>query len=308
MSEPDEDRTASLMTPAKLAQLQVRPRPAASPAAWLDALASDAGSGHVRRLADLGAQLGTQLRERDPARVAAALEALSSALQALDFGDVQPRGWLARALGRGKQAAAAFATRVDQVVGCGEDLADEVRSLHKRQQAAAAERTVVEIEVEVRAIEKIMDQGARWLQDMRNQLKARQAQGGDAAVLRQIAEDTQRCELLVVRLKQLRAVSGGVQQVLERWRTVAPQRAAFGQSLQALQDGPWKAWHKRATPIADEARSGGSAGGVDRARKAQDDLQAALRQAAQDCAALQAAEAELAGSLDTLQEPLRAAA
>lgn len=308
MSEPDEDRTASLMTPAKLAQLQVRPRPAASPAAWLDALASDAGSGHLRRLADLRAQLDAQLRERDPAPVAAALEALSSALQGLDFGAVQPRGWLARALGRGKQAAVAFAAGVDQAVGCGEDLAAAVRSLHKRQQAASAERTVVEIEVEVRAIEKIMDQGARWLQDMRNQLKTRQAQGGDAAAQRQIAEDTQRCELLVVRLKQLRAVSGGVQQVLERWRTVAPQRAAFGPSLQALQDGPWKAWHKRAAPIADDARAGGSAGGVDRARQAQESLQAALRQAAQDCAALQAAEGELADTLETLQEPLRAAA
>src|SRR4051812_16356720 len=39
MSE-DHDRTASLMTPGKLAQM--KPRPAATPAAWLDRMASDA--------------------------------------------------------------------------------------------------------------------------------------------------------------------------------------------------------------------------------------------------------------------------
>ena len=60
----DEDRTASLMTPAKLAQLKDRPKPASSPAAWLDQLATDAGSGHVRRLVDLRKTLPAQLRER----------------------------------------------------------------------------------------------------------------------------------------------------------------------------------------------------------------------------------------------------
>src|SRR5690606_1962441 len=122
-------------------------------------------------------------------------------------------------------------------------------------------------------------------------------QGGDAAALRQIEEDTQRCELLVVRLKQLRAVSGGVQQVLERWRAVAPQRPALGQELQAIHEGAWKAWHKRVAPIADQARAGGAAGGLDRARRAQEELQAALQQAARDCAALQDAQRELAAEV-----------
>lgn len=310
MSDLEEDRTASLMTPAKLAQLQVRPKPAASPAAWLDALASDAGSGHVRRLADLRGQLEAQLRDRDYGSVAAALDGLREALRQVDFSQVEPRGWLARMTG-GKSAAAAFVAQVDRIAQAGDDLADEMRALQRKQQAgaAAADRTVVEIEVELRAIEKIMEQGARWLQDMRGQLKTRQAQGGDAAVQQQIREDMQRCELLVVRLKQLRGVSGAAQQVLERCKGIGPQRASLVQGLQALQDGPWKAWQRRSAPVADEAKSRGAASdGVARARAAQQDLQAALEQSASDCAGLQQHEQDLAAELAALDAPLQAAA
>ena len=77
--DSDDDRTASLMTPAKLAQLKVRPTPATSPAAWLDQLAADAGSGHVRRLLDLRQQLEAQLRERDWRALAQACAALRDA-------------------------------------------------------------------------------------------------------------------------------------------------------------------------------------------------------------------------------------
>ncbi|HYE40460.1 MAG TPA: hypothetical protein VEB23_11035 [Ramlibacter sp.] len=310
MSDLEEDRTASLMTPAKLAQMQVRPRPAASPAAWLDALAADAGSGHVRRLLDLRGQLEAQMRERDDAPVAEALAGLRETLRKLDFAPVEQRGWIARLTG-GKAAAAAFVAQVDRIAQAGEDLADEVRALQKRHQAggAAADRTVLEIGVELRAIEKIMDQGARWLQDMRGQLKTRQAQGGDAAVQQQIDEDTQRCELLVVRLKQLRAVSAATQQVLERCKALSPQRAAFLQGLQALEDGPWKAWQRRSAPVADEAKSRGAASeGVERARAAQQELHAALEQSASDCAGLRQQEQDLAGELAALDAPLKAAA
>ena len=44
------------------------------------------------------------------------------------------------------------------------------------------DRTLLEFEVEFRAIDKIIDQGTRWLQDMRNQLKAREAAATDDAV------------------------------------------------------------------------------------------------------------------------------
>jgi hypothetical protein len=311
MSDDLDDRTASLMTPAKLAQLKVRPKPAASPAAWLDQLAADAGSGHIRRLVDLRSQLEAQVRGRDYGGVAGAVQALGRGLEQVDFSLVEPRGWLARAVGKGKEAGAGFAAQVDRAARSGEDLQDEARDLQRKQlaQGTAVDRTVLEIDVEVRAIEKIMDQGARWLQDMRNQLKARQAQAGDAAAQQQVAEDTARCELLVVRLKQLRAASTAAHEAVERGKALAPRRVSLQDGLQRLLDGPWKAWQQSAAPVAEAARSGGSRPeGVERARAALQQLQAALASAAQDCAALQSQEQALGAELAALQAPLQAAA
>ena len=58
--DSSEDRTASLMTPAKLAQVAARARAPSSPTAFLDQMAADAGHAHVRRIAELRVQLEQQ--------------------------------------------------------------------------------------------------------------------------------------------------------------------------------------------------------------------------------------------------------
>lgn len=310
MSDPDEDRTASLMTPAKLAQLKARPQPAASPAAWLDQLAADAGSGHVRRLVDLRQQLQAQVRERRYGGVTAAVDELAGALGALDFSLVQPRGWLARATGKAKDAVASYIAQHERILRKCEDLGDEVRDLQRKQQAqgGATDRTLMEAEVEVRAIEKIMDQGARWLQDMRGQLKAREAQGGDAAVQQQIADDVRRCELLVNRLKQLRAASSATTAAVERCRAMARSRESVLGSLQQLLDGDVKSCQARLGKVAEEVAASGAAESTDKAARAQAALQGALEQAGRDCRGLDSQERLLAEELEALQAPLQAAA
>lgn len=307
--DSDDDRTASLMTPAKLAQLKVQPKPV-TPAAYLDQLAADAGSGHIRRLIDLRQQLEAQLRDREYRGVAGAARALHDALAEVDFSLVQPRGWLARATGKGKEAVAGFRAQHQRVKHAGEDFAEHVDAVRKRQQSdPAIDRMLLEVEVEIRALEKIMDQGARWLQDMRNQLKARQAQGGDAAAQAQMREDTARCELLVARLKQLRAASAAAQQVVEQFRGAATRRASFCASLQQVLDEPAKAWRHRAAKVAEQAAETGSAAqGIEEAREALQELQSALQRAMQDAGAVQAQEQALADATAALGEPLQAAA
>jgi hypothetical protein len=309
--QDDDDRTASLMTPAKLAQLKVQPKPAGSPAAWLDQLASDAGSGHVRRLIDLRKQLEGQMAEARYAEVRAALDALASQAGQLDFGVLQRKGWLARATGKGKEQAAEFLAQHERIARIGEDLEDDVRTLQRGLQAqgTAVERTLGEIDVELKAIEKIIDQGARWLQDKRTQLKTREALGGDAAALKAVQEDAARCELLVARLKQLRTASSAAQQVAERCRLQAGRRATLGQRLQQALEGEWAAWQRALEPVVKEARSSGAvAQGTDAARSADQELQACAVQASQDCGQALADEQALASELVALQEPLRAAA
>lgn len=312
MSDPSDDRTASLMTPAKLAQLKMRPQPAASPAAWLDQLAADAGSGHARRLVDLRRQLETQVQERDYQALRSALRAWYEDLEKLDFDLLQPKGWLARTLGRAKEEAAGFGAGHRRIVRGGEELAQEVKALQRRQQAqdGATERTLVEVDVEVRALEKIMEQGTRWLQDMRGQLKARAAvQGSDAALQQQVREDTARCELLVGRLKQLRAAVAAAQRAVERCKKAAGRRDALLESLQQALDGEWKGWLARLEPVAAEAVASGSAGaGLRQARISHQELQQCVKQADKDCSQLQKREEALAAELAALQEPLQAAA
>ena len=311
MSDSEDDRTASLMTPAKLAQLKVRPQAPTSPAAWLDQLAADAGSGHVRRLVDLRTQLESQVRDPGFEGVRAAAEALGAALARLDFALVQPRGWLARATGRGKEAASTFQSQFERIGRAGEDFADEVRMLQKKQQAqaAATERTLLEFQAELRAIEKIMDQGARWLQDMRNQLKAREAAGGDAAVQAQLREDEARCELLVARLKQLRNASTAAQQGSERCKAAGRSQASAIESVQQALDGEWKTWRATVGAVAAEVASGGAATrGLESARSVHDALQATLDQAGKDCGGVTAQERALAQELSALQASLQAAA
>lgn len=311
MSDESDDRTASLMTPAKLAQLMVRPKPAASPAAWLDQMATDAGSGHVRRLVELRGQLEAQVRERDYQPVRSAIGTLYEGLQKLDFAALQPKGWLARATGRGKEQAAGFVGQYERMLRAGEDLADEIQALGRKQQAqaGATDRALAELTVEVRAIEKIMEQGTRWLHDMRNQLKAREAQAAGADVQAQLKEDAARCELLVGRLKQLRGVVTAAQQATDRCKAAVGRRASVLESLQQLLDGDWKAWQQKLEPIATEAAATGSATqGVERARTAHHDLRSSLKQADRDCGQLHKQEQALADELAALHEPLQAAA
>jgi hypothetical protein len=309
--QPDDDGTASLMTPAKLAQLKMRPKPAATPAAWLDQLATDAGSGHVRRLVDVCKLLESQAGGPGCEAVATALQALHTAAGKLDYSVVQPRGWLARATGKGKEEAADFIAQHARIGRAGEDLADEVRALQKKQQAQATalERSYAEAKAEVEALEKIMDQGARWLQDMRTALRTRQGAGGDAAAQQQIKEDTARCELLFERLKQLRAASSAVQHAVERCRTVTRSRASLGESLQLTLDGEWTGWQKTVAPLVEEVVATGSiTQAVGGAKEAQDELQAVLKQAGKDCRALETQEQALADEIAALQAPLQASA
>jgi hypothetical protein len=307
----DDDRTASLMTPAKLAQLKVRPAPASSPAAWLDQMAADAGSGHVRRLLELRQQLEAQMRDRDVRAIATACHALYDAVDTLDLALLEPKGWLARAAGKGKEAATSYLAQHERVSRAAEDLTDEARDLQRKQQAQAGgtERLLMEFGVEIRALEKIMDQGARWLQDMRSQLKTRHAEGGDAAVQEQIRQDTARCEVLVGRLKQLRAASSAAQEAAERSNSALARRATLAVTIQQLLEKEWKAAGQSLDSVAEEAAATGTAPkSLDRARKGQQELSVALQQAGQDCSTLESQEQAASDVLAALQAPLQAAA
>lgn len=208
----DHDRTASIMTPAKLAQ--VRPKAAVNPAAWLDQMATDAGHQHVERLGELRATLEKQSAGRNLTPLGADLNRVAETLPRLDFGLLQNRGLLARLSGKSKNAGAAFGAQFEQIDSSLKALLAQTRNLQKEyaDQSNRTDLTLLELEVEYRAIEKVIDQGARWLHDMRTQLKTREAASPTEAERLKIREDAVRCELLVTRLKALRAIASAAQQ------------------------------------------------------------------------------------------------
>jgi hypothetical protein len=304
----DPDRTASLMTPAKLAQ--VKPRAPVSPAAWLDQMAADAGHVHVSRLAEICEELLGRDRLRDIAPAAGALASLADALPGLDFGLVQPRGWWARATGRGKTAGAEFAAQFARIDEVSRSLASHVQALHKKQQeqVTVSELTLVELEVETRAIEKILDQGARWLQDMRNQLKTRGASAADDQGRQTIKDDTLRCEILVARLKLLRGVNSAAQHAHQQAQAAAGRRAAVLQLLQQAVATNVKSWQSRLSQLAAAAGDDDApAMSLEAPMESHRELQLCIKQAIADCGQLQVQEKALAESLAALDLQLQAA-
>lgn len=307
----DEDRTASLMSPAKLAQMFSKPKAPVSPAAWLDKMATEAGHQHISRLAELRADLQLQGTKRDFSALAADLGAAAQALPQLDFGVLQQKsGFLARLSGKNKSAVAEFASQYDRIEEALGQLAVQAKVLQARQaeQVSRHEVTLLEFEVEFRAVEKIIDQGARWLQDMRVQLKEREAQGGDEAALSQIREDAQRCELLVTRLKMLRALSTASHQCYEQSQATAARRAGLAQAFQAQVGSRVKDWRARIVPLVNSARDGESPGlALEAPMDCHRDLQLGIKLAAADCAQMQEHEKSLAESLEALGPHLQAA-
>jgi hypothetical protein len=297
----DLDRTASLMTPAKLAQM--KPKSAASPSAFLDQMATDAGELHVRRLGELAQDFATQARGRDISAVELALSGLAASLPSLDFGLLKPRGWLDRATGKAKTAGAEFEQQVEAILQSIQGLKKEVQQLGTRHpgELTATDRIHVEFEVEYRAIDKIIDQGARWLQDMRNQLKARQAAATDDASRQQVHQDAARCELLVARLKKLRGVGTAAQQAHQQSQAAAARRLAVLQAMQKLVATEAKEWESRVVSLGRSAADGGVSGlNIEGPQEIHADLGKRLEQGIADCRQLQAQEKALADAIAVL--------
>jgi hypothetical protein len=207
---------------------------------------------------------------RDLATVRGALEALQTVQQQLDFSLLQTRGWWARTTGKARSAGAEFAAQVEQITEATRALGTLASLLQKSQpgESAVTERTLVDMEVEYRALDQLVEQGAKWLQDMRTQLQQRHAAAAaDPAAQQQVREDAARCEILVTRLKALRAISAMARATLNQTREVlalflaidvgntrlkwalydqpAPgaallaQGAEFLENIDKLADGPW---------------------------------------------------------------------
>jgi len=310
MDSPD-DRTASLMTPAKLAQVAGAATASATPASFLDRMAADVGHQHVERLAQLRDQLDAQGQGRleQLGEVQVVLQRMLDALPRVDFAPLQERNWWADLTGKSRSTGSAFAATFDKVDEVAQELASAVSMQQKQQGQAAAvqDRTMVEFDVEYQALDKVIHQGARWLQDMRGQIKARQAQPD--AVAQDIRDDEARCELLVERLKLLRAAAAASQQAHEELLATAGRRAELAQAMGRLATVHLQSWRSSLSALASAAIGGKApAPMLDEAIKVQGKLRKKLEAVLDDAAQLSTHETALARQLATMGEQLAAVA
>lgn len=299
----DSDRTASLMSPGKLAQMN--PKEKVTPAAWLNQMAADAGHQHVQRIAEIGELLQEQATSPELAAVAARLQQIAAALPELDFSLLEPQGWWARTTGKSRSSGAEFGARferIDEETRALPGLANALK-LEQKADAALAERALVELDVECHALEKIIDQGTRWLQDMRNQLKLRQAAAAtaDLQAQQEILQDANRCDILVARLTLLRALCNEAAQVHQHARENAQRRIGLTQMLEQSLAADLKDWRGRISALAGAAgASKGPALGLEGPMGVHQELQSSVRKAVKACEQLHAQEQALALSLAAL--------
>ena len=305
------DQTASLMTPAKLAQMSAA-KPPATPSAFLTQMAADVGHQHISRLKELQPAVKQHALAAQAATLHPLLERSQKALATIDFAPLQQKkGFLSGLTGKGKSAAAEVLAHVDAADVALKSLAADLVTITEQQKAASAasDRTLVECEVEYRALDKIIEQGARWLQDMRNQLKARQAQAnGDAAVLKQVEEEAARCELLVTRLKALRAVAAASQQAHHLAQAAAQRRTALSQAVQKVGTHELRTWQGTVPPFVKFAAEGKSSGRVEDAQDVHAALVKRLGQVLTDSAQLHTDEQALEQAVASMGERLAALA
>lgn len=302
----DNDRTASLMSPARLARMQ--PQAPATPAAWLDQMAADVGRVPVLNLLKLNEALKAQVADRDLKPFSAAMHELRTALESVDFGLLQSQGWLGRLSGKGKSAGAQFAQQVEDVNLAAAVLGREAGNLRKASDAAAADRAHVEMAVEGGGLDQIVEQGGRWLQDMRSQLQKRHAEAADAVSQLQVKEDAARCEILVTRLKVLRTAGAGVQHVLRQLQDTASRRTNLLLALDQALNPALKAWQTRFAPLASAAAGGGGSGiSLEGPKEAHQKLLDQLQKTDNAFGHLESHEEALAQGLDALAGQLAAA-
>lgn len=305
----DPDRTASLMSPAKLRAAQAsQPKAPVSPSAWLDQMAADAGHMHVSRLAELRGVLETHARGRSYAPLLESLQDLLAALPTLDFSLLESKGWWARTTGKTRNAGAEFAGQFEAVDDAVKAVLARMQALQKTAQSetAATDRTLVEVDVEYKALDKIIEQGGRWLQDMRRQLQERQAQAPDAAAQQRLRDDAARCEILTARLKLLKGASTAAQEIRAQAQATAARRAAFLQTLQQAQGSDFKTWQTRISALAAAAADDKLPASLEGPMELHRDLQLCAKQVITDCGEVQAQEQSLATALQVLGQQLEA--
>ena len=269
-------------------------------AVWVQAQLRDIEQNQVQRLDQLRARLQAEAFQWDHKPLAQAILGLQSAGRELQFLPLR-QGWIARLLGRHRVAhtqfivaharvtalAAEVRTQLGQMAACHED------------RAAGPRRALLEIDMEMKTLEKWVDQGVTWLQDMCTQLAEARQQGRDEPQHASFAEAAQS---YTQQFKRLQTVEELVHGLIVRGNTILARRAALLEQVRADAQLFEQAWSQRLDHLVDELKAERSAlPHIPKAIESHDDLMRRLGASVDACSALQHEEELFAQQLELLQ-------
>jgi hypothetical protein len=272
-------------------------------AAWVGELLAEVRATHVRHLSQLRVRLQSDAFEWDNSAIAQAISAVHSAGRELHLRQLR-QGWLDKLLGRHKAVYARFVAAYDRIVACAARLKAEAAELaaSAKTHHTGATRVLVDLDMELNALQAELDRGVGWLQDMCTQL-ADAAKAGRAEP--QFAQCAESAQVFTAQFKGLQSLCSIGREIRVRGNDVLVRRAALLEQVRADVEAFEKAWMRAVAKVVTDARAGRDpARAAARMLETHDELMKRLSLSADACSALTHEEHLVAQQLLLLRQEI----
>ena len=271
--------------------------------AWMrEQLAALRGT-HARRLAGLRAQLQSAVFECDATGLAQE-ESNQRSAGSEQRKDTLRAGRLARRMGKHVPVHARFTAAHERIVNAGQRLKTELVQLGASvgTHVSGTKRSLVDLDLEVQALQSEVERGVAWLQDMCTQLNAQRLQG---SVDPQLATHAEAAQAFTQEFKRLESATSIARDMRVRMQGVLDRRNALVELVRADMEKFDRRWLPAVERVAADVRAGRTSfPGLVEASAAHDDVMVRLETVTEACSALQHEEHLTAQHLDMLRREL----
>lgn len=260
-------------------------------------LLEDVQAAHLSRILQLRSRLQSDAFTWDNALLTHAVEVFLAASRNLRFQSLQIHGVWARLTGATEVAAHVFGKKYDDVVSAAGRARQEFEMLSRdyRAHTSSARRLIVEFDMEYRALDRKIDQGAEWLVELSYAIEK-------AGELRTLST---RAMALSAKLKRCRLGSALAKEITILGQNVLERRAALLERMKVDLHGFDKVWLQRVANIGTHAVDRRFPPPVlDKAREVHNELITRLELTSAGCMALQMEEQAMARRLAMLRDCL----
>jgi hypothetical protein len=269
--------------------------------AWVGQLLKDFQGTHIARFRQLRPNLQSDAFAWDNALLTHSVQGWLAASRNLDFQSLLHRGFWTRLTGGAYGAAHEFSRAYEDVLSAAAKARQEFEMLSRdyRAHTSSARRLIVELDIESRALNREIDQGAEWLVELSYTIEKAD----------ELCASSTRAMALSGELKRFRAVSALGKEITMLGQNVLERRTALLEMLKFDLNGFDKVWTHRVSGIRTKA--------VDRqiplpvlekAWEVHSELLTRLERTSAACTELQVEEQAMARRLamfrDLLEEPV----